>query len=115
MGRFKTRNLYHNTPFTIETTQINERAYSILFRLDIQEDGLLTVSIDDGDSENPMRVETHYGEFFEAPYFAGYILPTQFLASKGRMFFRFRSRESLITEFMNRMQLNFLQQSSTGS
>jgi capsular exopolysaccharide synthesis family protein len=113
MGRFKTRNLYHNTPFTIETTQINERAYSILFRLDIQEDGLLTVSIDDDESENPMRVETHYGEFFETPYFAGYILPTQFLASKGRMFFRFRSRESLITEFMNRMQLNFLQQSST--
>ena len=113
MGRFKTRNLYHNTPFTIETTQVNERAYSILFRLDIQEDGLLTVSIDDDDSENPMRVETHYGEFFETPYFAGYILPTQFLASKGRMFFRFRSRESLITEFMNRMQLNFLQQSST--
>ena len=113
MGRFKTRNLYHNTPFTIETTQIDERAYSILFRLDIQEDGLLTVSIDDDDSENPMRVETHYGEFFETPYFAGYILPTQFLASKGRMFFRFRSRESLITEFMNRMQLNFLQQSST--
>ena len=113
MGRFKTRNLYHNTPFTIETTQVNERAYSILFRLDIQEDGLLTVSIDDDESENPMRVETHYGEFFETPYFAGYILPTQFLASKGRMFFRFRSRESLITEFMNRMQLNFLQQSST--
>ena len=113
MGRFKTRNLYHNTPFTIETTQVNERAYSILFRLDIQEDGLLTVSIDDDDLENPMRVETHYGEFFETPYFAGYILPTQFLASKGRMFFRFRSRESLITEFMNRMQLNFLQQSST--
>ena len=121
MGRFKTRNLYHNTPFTIETTQINERAYSILFRLDIQEDGLLTVSIDDDESENPMRVETHYGEFFETPYFAGYILPTQFLASKGRMFFRFRSRESLCIgltsetperdcEFINKLSDIFLLQ-----
>jgi len=113
MGRFKTRNLYHNTPFIIEKTQISERAYDILFRLDIQEDGSLVVSINDDESENPMRIETHYGEHFDTPYFSGYILPTQFMASKGRLFFRFRSRESLITEFLNRMQLNFLQQSST--
>ena len=113
MGRFKTRNLYHNTPFTVETIQISEQAYYMLFRLDIQEDGSLIVSIDDDESENPMRIETRYGEHFETPYFSGYILPTQFMASKGRMFFRFRSRESLITEFLNRMQLNFLQQSST--
>lgn len=113
MGRFKTRNLYHNTPFEIVTTEVNERAYNYLFRLDIQEDGTLVVSINEDDSENPFRVSTRYGELIETPYFSGYIMPTAFMASKGRMFFRFRSRESLVTEFQNRLQLNFLQQSST--
>jgi capsular exopolysaccharide synthesis family protein len=84
-----------------------------LFRLDIQEDGSLVISIDDDQSDNPFRIETHYAELVETPYFSGYILPTTFMASKGRYFFRFRSRESLVLEFQSRLQLNFLQQSST--
>ena len=43
MGRFKTRNLYNMTPFTVETTRISERGYNLLYRLDIQPDGTLIV------------------------------------------------------------------------
>ena len=113
MGRFKTRNLYHMTPFTLETTDVNERAYGVLFRLDVDEDGTLTISINDDESENPMHVTTRYGELVETPYFSGKIWPTANLTSKGRYYFRLRSRESLIVEFQSRMQLNFLQESST--
>ena len=115
MGRFKTRNLYNMTPFTVETTSISERGYNLLYRLDIQPDGTLTVSLNDDDDDNlqNFRVETHYGELFETPYFTGRILPTQFMSSKGRLYFRLRSRESLVSEFQSRLQLNFLQQSST--
>jgi len=115
MGRFKTRNLYRNTPFTLETTEISDRAYDLLFRLDIQEDGTLRVSLNDDDDERLAQFETitHYGEPFKTPYFSGVIMPTQFMASKGRMFFRLRSRQSLISEFQSRLQLNFLQESST--
>jgi len=113
MGRFKTRNLYHTTPFIVETTELSEKSYVPLFRLDIQEDGLLVISIEDDESDNPFRVETHYGELVNTPYFSGYILPTSYMSSKGRYFFRFRSHESLVAEFQSRLQLNFLQQSST--
>lgn len=115
MGRFKTRNLYNMTPFTVETTRISERGYNLLYRLDIQPDGTLIVSLNDDDDDNlpNFHVETHYGELFETPYFTGRILPTQFTSSKGRMYFRLRSRESLVSEFQSRLQLNFLQQSST--
>lgn len=115
MGRFKTRNLYKMTPFTVETTYLSEQAYDILFRLDIEEDGRLFVSLadDDDDRLRQFRIETHYGEQIETPYFTGAIWPTTFMANKGRLFFRFRSRESLVSEFQGRLQLNFLQQSST--
>lgn len=115
MGRFKTRNLYNMTPFTVETTSISERGYNLLYRLDIHPDGTLIVSLNDDDDDNlqNFRVETHYGELFETPYFTGRILPTQFMSSKGRLYFRLRSRESLVSEFQSRLQLNFLQQSST--
>ena len=115
MGRFKTRNLYKNTPFTLETTYIRDNGYSLLYRLDIQDDGTLTVSLADDDDERlqQFKVQTRYGEEFETPYFSGRIMPTTFMSGKGRMFFRLRSRESLVSEFQSRLQLNFLQQSST--
>ncbi len=115
MGRFKTRNLYRNTPFTLETTEISERAYDLLFRLDMMEDGVLRVALKDNDDEHLTQFEviTHYGEPFETPYFSGIIWPTQFMAAKGRMFFKLRSHESLVSEFQSRLQLNFLQESST--
>ena len=113
MGRFKTRNLYRNTPFTVETKNISDRAYDLLFRLDIDE-GTLRVSLDNDDERlQQFEVITHYGEFFETPYFSGIIMPTAMPASKGRLFFRFRTRQSLISEFQSRLQLNFLQESST--
>ena len=113
MGRFKTRNLYHMTPFLVETKEVSERGYDPLFRLDIQDDGALILSINDDESDTPFRVETRYGELVETPYFTGRILPTAMMSNKGRFFFRLRSHESLVLEFQQRLQLNFLQQSST--
>ena len=113
MGRFKTRNLYRQTPFTVETIDISERAYDLLFRLDIQE-GELRISLDDDDDRlQQFEVNTHYGEKFETPYFSGIIWPTALMTNKGRLYFRLRSRQSLISEFQSRLQLNFLQESST--
>lgn len=115
MGRFKTRNLYNTTPFTVETTELSNNAYDLLFRIEFTDDGTLYISPEDDDNPQikQFRVETHYGELVETPYFTGYILPTAYMAGKGRMFFRFRSRASLVSEFQSRLQLNFLQQSST--
>ena len=114
MGRFKTRNVYNMTPFTLETVQINERGYDQLYRIDFQEDGTLVITLNDDDERlQQFRVETHYGEQFETPYFTGIIWPTQYMTNRGRMFFRLRSHESLVSEFQSRLQLNFLQQSST--
>ena len=108
MGRFKTRNLYRQTPFTVETIDISERAYDLLFRLDIQE-GELRISLDDDDDRlQQFEVNTHYGEKFETPYFSGIIWPTALMTNKGRLYFRLRSRQSLISEFQSRLQLNFL-------
>ena len=43
-GRFKTRNIYRNTPIMVEYTQLDPMAYQYLFRCDVQEDGLLRIT-----------------------------------------------------------------------
>ena len=110
-GRFKTRNLYRNTPILIETSHIESIAYSILFQLDFQSDGTFTVTSTNEDV--PMVANGRYGEPLHTQLFDGVFLPSDVSLSSGRMFFRFRTKESLVGEFMGRLQLSFVGEGST--
>ena len=111
-GRFKTRNIYHNTPISVEYTRIEPAAYQHLFRCTVQSDGSLLINT--FDEKYPFSYVTHYGEELETSLFTARIWPTNLLLSPGQhIYFRFRSRESLTNEFSSRLQLNFLTDRST--
>ena len=111
-GRFKTRNIYNLTPIVVEYTEIDQKAYSYLFRCDMQDDGSLLVSCESEDMN--FRYVTHYGEPLETSLFSATIWPTNYLMSAGQhVYFQFRSRESLAAEFSGRLQLGFLTEGST--
>ncbi len=110
-GRFKTRNLYRQTPITVETTRIDPRAYEVLFEVNFCEDGQLTILSTDDDL--PLNLSVRYGEPIDCPLFAGYIMPTDRMVNAGKMHFRFRSRESLVNEFIGRLHLGFVGEGST--
>lgn len=110
-GRFKTRNLYRNTPATIEPLRIDPTAYGVLYEINFFEDGHLRISSTDED--RPFSVEAHYAEPVHTPVFDAVVMPTEMPVSSGKIFFRFRSRESLVDEFMSRLNINFVGQGST--
>ena len=110
-GRFKTRNLYHNTPILVETSRIEPMAYSILFQLDIKSDGSFLITSTDEDV--PMTATGRYYEPIHCSLFDGVIRPSDVSLSSGKIFFRFRSKESLVGEFMGRLQLSFVGEGST--
>ena len=111
-GRFKTRNIYDNTPITIEYSWLDPRVYYQLFRCDVQADGSLCVTT--YDEEDNFEYITQYGEELETPLFRARIWPTERMMLPGQhIYFRFRSRESLTDEFSSRLQLNFVTEQST--
>ena len=111
-GRFKTRNIYRNSPISVEYTQVDPMAYQHLFRCEVQEDGALVITT--LDENYPFSYKTHYGEELQTTLFTARIWPTNMMMRPGQhIYFRFRSRESLTDEFSSRLQLNFVTERST--
>ena len=111
-GRFKTRQLYRTSPVTIETSHVDANAYGPLFPLEFNKDGSLTI-MRPGSEDQPLVEGVHYGEPVSCEYFTVTIWPTEMMMSSGRIYFRFRSHESLVDEFMGRLQLSFVTEGST--
>ena len=111
-GRFKTRQLYCTSPVTIETSHVDANAYGPLFPLEFNKDGSLTI-MQPGSEDQPLVEGVHYGEPISCKYFTVTIWPTEMMMSSGRIYFRFRSHESLVDEFMGRLQLSFVTEGST--
>jgi capsular exopolysaccharide synthesis family protein len=111
-GRFKTRNIYRNTPITVEYTHLDPSVYGHLFRCQVQDDGSLLITTFEEDF--PFNYVTHYGEELQTSLFTARIWPTNMMMRPGQhIYFRFRSRESLTDEFTGRLQLNFVTERST--
>ena len=111
-GRFKTRQLYRTSPVTIETSHVDANAYGPMFPLEFNKDGSLTI-MQPGSEDQPLVEGVHYGEPVSCEYFTVTIWPTEMMMSSGRIYFRFRSHESLVDEFMGRLQLSFVTEGST--
>lgn len=111
-GRFKTRQLYRTSPVTIETSHVDANAYGPMFPLEFNKDGSLTI-MQPGSEDQPLVAGVHYGEPVSCEYFTVTIWPTEMMMSSGKIYFRFRSHESLVDEFMGRLQLSFVTEGST--
>lgn len=110
-GRFKTRQLYRQTPIMIEPTHIDPRAYGILYQLTFNSDGTMHIASTDEDVN--LEMDVHYGEPIHCHLFDATIWPTELMVNSGKIYFRFRSHESLVDEFMSRLQLSFVTEGST--
>ena len=110
-GRFKTRNIYRQTPVLIEPTHVDSRAYGMQFQLAFNHDGSLRITSTDENA--PLDIVARYGEPVHCPLFQITIWPTELMTNNGKLFFRFRSHESLVDEFMSRLQLSFVREGST--
>lgn len=111
-GRFKTRNIYRQTPILVEYSRLDPAAYNYLFRCDAQPDGTLKITCNDEDLH--FEHIARYGEPVQTNFFSATVWPTDYMMRAGQhIYFRFRSRESLASEFSSRLQLNFVTEKST--
>lgn len=110
-GRFKTRQLYRQTPIKVEYSHLDPRAYGILYQVNFSKDGSMHISSTD---ENvPLELDAHYGEPIHCSLFDIIVWPTELMVNSGKIYFRFRSHESLVDEFMSRLNLSFVTEGST--
>lgn len=110
-GRFKTRQLYRQTPILVDHNRVDPRAYGVLFQVNFRRDGSLQIT---STEENlPLEIEAHYGEAIHHDLFEITIWPTELMVNSGKLYFRFRTHESLVDEFMSRLQLSFVTEGST--
>ena len=110
-GRFKTRQLYRQTPILVEPKHIDARAYGILYQVNFNSDGSLRIS--STDEAVDLNLVVHYGEPISCHLFDIVIWPTELMVNSGKIYFRFRTQESLVDEFMSRLQLSFVTEGST--
>ena len=111
-GRFKTRNIYRNTPIIVEYARLEPTAYEHLFKCEVLDGGMLhiTSTMEDFD----FSYTTQYGKELQTSLFTATIWPTDMMMREGQhIYFRFRSTGSLTEEFSSRLQLNFLTEQST--
>ena len=112
-GRFKTRNIYRNTPITVEYTRLDPMAYNYLYKCEVQNNGSLTITIPDAEDLN-FNHTVQYGVPFKTQFFEATIMPTDIMMRPGQhIYFRFRDRDGLTNEFSSRLQLNFVTDRST--
>ena len=110
-GRFKTRQLYRQTPILVESTRLDPRAYGVLYQVNFEGDG--TIRIASTNEDTPLDLKARYGEPISCPLFDITIWPTELMVNSGKIYFRFRSHESLVDEFMSRLKLSFVTEGST--
>jgi len=110
-GRFKTRQLYRQTPIIVEYSRLEPRAYGILYQVNFDANGEMRIV--STDEATPLEIQARYGEPIHCNLFDITIWPTELMTNSGRIYFRFRTHESLVDEFMSRLQLSFVTQGST--
>lgn len=110
-GRFKTRSLYRQTPIIIEHSRIEPSAYGALYQITFNENG--SFRIVSTDENHSIDIKANYGEHISCSLFDITIWPTELMVNSGKLYFRFRSHESLVDEFMSRLQLSFVTEGST--
>lgn len=113
IGRFRTRNIYTNTPILVETTRIHPDAYNKIFHIKLNPDGTYEVSIFEDEEKNDFLVKGKYGEPVNSSLMDFSVFPTQNMLSNGQLYFRLRSRESLVADFSSRLTMSFLSEGSS--
>lgn len=113
-GRFKVRNLYGQSPVVIHTDYIAPEAYGILFKLSISEDGTFLITEEEENLRKGFALRGRLGKTFQHNlFFITVNMAEGVVHGKKDVYFRFRSRESLISDFSGRLRLNFVMEGSS--
>ena len=112
-GRFKTRNLYDWSPIEIEKEYLSPDAYGILFKINIQGDGTVTITEEDDVLAKSFKIIGKVGEPIQHQLFFITVHDLNNNGIEKDLYFRFRTKESLIGEFSSKLRLNYVMEGSS--
>lgn len=112
-GRFKTRNLYDWAPIVIQTDYVSPDIYELLFKININSNGDVTITEEDDNLSKGFVIKGKIGQPIQHRLFFMTVNPVNDDVREVEMYFRYRSRESLISEFSSRLQLNYVMEGSS--
>ncbi len=111
-GRFKTHYLYKSSPIDINFDYLSPEAYNYIFRINTQANGNYTITIDDK-KHSEFKVDGRFGEPLLHNMFFITINKNPNYGGNLELLFRFRSTESLVSEFSPRLRLDFVNEGSS--
>lgn len=112
-GKFKTRNLYNNSPIQIQTRYVAPEAYGLLFKIDIDNNGKYVITVDDNKQYDDFRLEGQLGEPLSNNLFFIVVNSAYSYSEKREMYFRFADKESVVSDFMSRIKFQYVVEGSS--
>jgi len=114
-GRFKTRNIYKRTPIYITPEYISSDAYKYLFKITVKPTGEYFITLDNSNKNNYGSFEAHgvSGETLRTSLF---VMKLERLSNENNdieMFFQFKQKEQLVNEFLNRLQIGYVENTTS--
>ena len=112
-GSFKTRNLYKTTPIIIQTDYIAPEAYGVLFKIKLHSNGSYTISVDDKNLFSKFQITGWYGRPLQHNLFFLTVHNVNKYMGNTEMYFKFRTKESLVNDFISRFGTSYVTEGSS--
>lgn len=113
-GRFRTRNLYNQSPIYITTDYLSAEAYNYLYKINISSDGTYTINLDSDKNPNShFPINGTLGEKLQHELFSIAIGNNVSINKDIEIYFRFRTKESLVNEFYYRLGFGYVEEGAS--
>ena len=106
-GPFITRNLYRNSPFIIQADYISPEAYNLLFKIILRPNNTYTITVDNNKHYNNFQLTGRFGKPVQHNMFFITVNNVNNITGNTELYFRFRTRESLIEDFKGRLNFGY--------
>lgn len=112
-GRFRTRNLYDQSPVYIHKDFVSPSAYGVLFKLKVNADGTYQITEEEDVLPHGFLINGKTGIPLQHNLFFITIHAFPDRVGASDLFFRFRTRDELIGDFSSRLSLNYVMEGSS--
>lgn len=112
-GNFKTRNLYNTSPINIDPTYISPEAYNMLFKIKLHTNGRFEITIENNKIFNNFKIDGRLGQPLQTNLFFITVNNNSDNWTNSELYFQFRTKESLVSDFSSRLTFGFVNESSS--
>lgn len=112
-GNFKTRNLYSASPIYIQSDYIAPEAYNLLFKINLHSNGTFAITVDDNKQFANFKLTGRIGESVSNNLFFITVYNLYSYNGNTELYFKFRNKESLVSDFTSRLKFNYVTEGSS--